>query len=163
MLSVYIKSNINAETIVGAIPTKYPIYVIDHFSDQRTYQVESKKKMITKMSTSYHGLLLISKDGVNPLKNYASVSINRNFYPRNLEDETTVYAAMKHWEKEEADRLLKLFSLASGENPPKYVPKNGFGFYQFESSDLVPVILGMLRSFPSIEGARFNYARKQQK
>jgi hypothetical protein len=161
MLSVYIKSNLDVDTVMGAMPPRFSIHIIEKWSEENTYQVKSKQKMITKKSISYHGLLLINMESISSLKKYATVYINGNVFPRYYSDESSIYVQLKPQQKEEADRLLKLFALASGEKSPKYIPKNGFGFYQFESSNLVPVVLGMLRRYPGLTEAQFNYARKQ--
>ena len=163
MLSVYAKSNLDMEEVVGAMPSRYEVYVVEKWTEEKTYKVETRGKMVTKNSTSYHGLLLVSEESIVPLQTYVSLYFNRNVYPRDFEDETSIYVQMKPQEKEEVTRLLRLFSKVSGEKMPKYIPKNGFGFYQFESSNLIPVILGMLRSYPGLEEVRLNYAKKQQK
>jgi hypothetical protein len=164
MLSVYAKSNIDIETVVGAMPPKYQIYIVEKWTEERHYEVESrqkdknsKPKKIAKKSISYHGLLLISKDSIDPLRTYVSLKINKNYYPRHFEDEKSLYAQLKPQEKKEADRLFGATAAILNEKAPKY----GYGFYQFETSRFVPVIFGMLWTYPGFETTQLNYALKQ--
>jgi len=164
MFTLYVNNNsLNIETVVDALPQIYPVRIIEKWNVEKVFQVpsndEKSNKTTTKKTTSYHGVLLVDQKSINPLKTYVKVQVHKNIYPREFEDGKKLFFRMKPLEKKRIDELFKLFSKASEKNEPVYIPKNGYGFYQFESEDIVPVVLGMLRNYPEIKDATMKYAR----
>jgi hypothetical protein len=172
-LTVYAHNDqLKMEDIAMAMPQNYWVNVVDDWIVEKEYQVTAKNKrtnihgkpeMETKKKIRYHGVLLIDKKSVKPLRTYSRLEIHRNIFPRDFEDPKSLYVRMNPKEKEEIQRLLGAFAKASNTKAPKYVPKNGFGFYQFESDEMVPAILGMLRNYSILKDATMKYARVQNK
>lgn len=168
MLTVYCTSEYDMSTLINQLPKYSTSLVIDSWTSEKTYQVSEKNsegnfEMVSEKKKQYHGVLLIYKATVNPLKKYVRFQIHKNVYPRDFQDETCLYVKMNQIEKIEIQRLFEAFSKATGSKIPKYIPKNGFGFYQFEKNDknFIPTILGMLRNYPSLNGATLKYAIKK--
>lgn len=170
MLTVYVTSidGKDMNTLISGLPKNCLVSVIDSWTTEKKFQVSEKEgegnfKMVSKKKTQYHGILLIDKENVNSLKKYARFQINKNVYPRDFQDETCFYVKLNPNEKNEIERLFEAFSKASDCKIPKYISKNGFGFFQFEEKDknLLPTVLGMLRNYPSLNDATLKFAIKQ--
>jgi len=170
MLTVYatLMEEIDMNTLISGLPKNCTASIVDSWTTEKTFQVsekesEGKFKMVFKKKIQYHGILLIDKETVNPLKKYARFQINKNVYPRDFQDDTCFYVKLNPNEKNEIQRLFEAFSKVSDSKIPNYISKNGFGFYQFEEKDknLLPTILGMLRNYPSLNDATLKFAIKK--
>ena len=108
--------------------------------------------------TIYSGVLLVKDIKIaESLRPHIVVLIHENFYPKRGNDGKTIYSRLNLRQKIEVDRLLEIFSKVSGIKMPNYTSNGDYGIYQFEFPRLVPTVLGMLKNYPSLDGAVLRY------
>jgi hypothetical protein len=127
--------------------------------------------------------LFLERDAVDPIRYCVKLDLHKNVYPHTTQDENVIFAKFTHEEKKIADKIIENFCKNTNMTPPYFSPKNGFSFYIFEkqktvlgrteentiSSDdkssqensYIPQLLGLLRSYPSLYNATFNYGKKK--
>jgi len=166
------------ESVLNAIPNPYFVEVFESWTSVRKFGRELEKepgkelgkeestdgnnpKRQPRIVTLTEAILIVDKRDINSLKYYLRVNPHKNFYAKEHQDNCALYCVFTPKQKVETDRILRIFCKKMNLVMPKFVPKNGFSFYIFESDEFVPQIIGLLNAYPSLEGAKFRYGRKR--
>ena len=164
LITLYFSSTkYNVEDVLNSLPSQKELTVIETRSSSKTieYTTDSGKK--TKIVRNNEAVLLLNREYIDKLRYYIKVHPNRNFYPRENQDATSLYCKFTPDQKVEADRIIRNFCRKTGMKFPRFVPGNGFSFYIFDERRNVPQLIGLLNSYPTLEGARFRYGIKRDK
>jgi hypothetical protein len=158
--TVYITSQeLDIPTVTGALNGKYAVPIED-WEETKTITFTRKGKEQTKTKTTYTAVLLVEKDAIDALRHYVKVNVHRNFYPREWQEPTTLFVRFTPDEKRRATLLLSAYKKVVKDFSYEYIPKNGFGFYKFNTPEHVPIVAGMLKAYPEFSLSEINYAKK---
>lgn len=166
MLTAYFSSkDYNGEDVINSLPSHFSIKKIDEWEE--TVLVKREKSYTKKIN---HCILFLEKNAVTPLRYYIKLELHKNVYPKEFQDDNVLFVRFTPDEKKETDRVIEKFCKAVEMTPPFFIPKNGFSFYIFKKSEeetssstsYIPQLLGLLRSYPSLSNATFNYGKKKK-
>lgn len=160
-------SKYDLDSVIRALPDRQFVVVLESWTTSKDliYKLDEKddkpKKETRKPINVTEAVLIVNKESINSLRYFLKVKPHQNYYPREGQDPTSLYCVFTPSQKKETDRIVGLFCDKMKITKPKFIGNNGFSFYIFETDDYVPQIIGLLNSYPSLEGAKFRYGRKR--
>lgn len=158
--TVYITSQeLDISTVIGALNGNYAVPIED-WKETKTITFTRNGMEQTKTKTTYTAVLLVEKNAIDVLRYYVKVNVHRNFYPRDWQEPTTLFVRITPDEKRRMTQILSAYKKVVKEFSYEYIPKNGFGFYKFNTPEHVPIVAGMLKAYPEFSRSEINYAKK---
>lgn len=169
VVTLYFSSaDYDIESVTNALPNRQFLIVLESWSTTkdiiRRFPNDTgslEEATVKKKIEITEAVLIVDKECINALRLFLKVKPHSNFYPRINEDPTSLYCVFTPSQKKETDRIVNLFCDKMKIAKPKFFGNNGFSFYIFDTDDYVPQIIGLLNSYPSLEGAKFRYGRKR--
>jgi hypothetical protein len=176
MLTGYFSSlSYDGETVINSLPKNKSVKIIDEWTEP--LKTNPRRKV-------NHCVLFLERDAVDPIRYCVKLDLHKNVYPHVTQDENVIFAKFTHEEKKIVDKIIEKFCENTNTTPPYFSPKNGFSFYIFEKqktvlacneevvsppetsspsqeNSYIPQLLGLLRSYPSLYNATFNYGKKR--